>query len=127
MKTKLTIKESARLIELGIDAKLASEREFVDKTERDSNQFLEIEEYPRFTLTDILSILPKEIKADNVFGKRGSCPLTMEWWKRPQTWYTKYVGASIPSSVGLESELIDALNQLLIWLITNGHIKTEKE
>ncbi|MBD5283332.1 MAG: hypothetical protein HDS31_01795 [Bacteroides sp.] len=65
MKTKLTLEESARLIELGIDPKMASEREFVDKTEINSNQFLEIEEYPRFTLADLLSILPKDIKQVN--------------------------------------------------------------
>lgn len=63
MKTTLTIEESARLIELGIDPKLASKWEIVDATdENDPNSFLDYEEYPIFDLSDILSILPKEIK-----------------------------------------------------------------
>ena len=122
MKTTLTIEQSAHLIELGVDAKLASEREFVDKTERDSNQFLEIEEYPRFALTDLLSILPKEIDSnpntclDMAVGE-DSCGVC----------YINSENGDDISPRFYTSELIDALYQLAIYCLENNHINTEKK
>lgn len=63
MKTTLNIEESQRLIELGVDPKLASAWAFIDTTDESAPEFfLDYEEYRVFTLTDILSILPKETK-----------------------------------------------------------------
>ena len=120
MKNKLTIEESQKLIALGVDAELASWREFVDKPEEDSNQFLEIEEYPRFTLTDILSILPKEIDSYHLNISAGKIE-----------WYVSYENIGINNTMLVKwdaaaSELIDALNQLAIYCLENNHIKIEK-
>lgn len=127
MKTKLTLEESARLIELGIDLKMASEREFVDKTEINSNQFLEIEEYPRFTLADIISILPTEIIADTIMGEDFPCALTIRWDENRKVWHCAYECLPHPLNVGISTELIDALYQLLIWVIESGYVKPNKD
>ena len=128
MKLTLTIEESQRLIELGVDAKLASWREFVDKTEEDPNQFLKIEELPRFTLTDILAILPKEIKTDDsVMGADFICTLRMNWDAEWKMWHTGYTALPRPAEVGIAPELIDALYQLLIWCIDNRHINLKEK
>ena len=126
MKTTLTIEQSQKLIELGVDAKLASEREFVDKTERDSNQFLEIEEYPLFSLTDLLSILAKEIDYNGLtYG--------LNMWVNKAVWYLEYVAEvkfnqwdALNTDNFESSELIDSLYQLAIYCLENGHLKTEK-
>ena len=121
MKTTLTVEESARLIELGVDSKLASERKYVDKTEENSNQFLNIEEYPRFTLSDLLSILPKEIKIH-----RDGDTLSMIYhcgqWRVGYTNCTEYC-----DHTKVAPELIDALNQLLIWCLEQKIIKLKEE
>ena len=122
MKTQLTIEQSQKLIELGVDAKLASEREFIDKTERDSNQFLEIEEYPRFTLTDILSILPKEID-----GYHLNIEASDDGYDVAYILYDRNDGLLFLGATPTAPELIDALNHLLIWAITSGHYKTAKK
>ena len=51
MKTELTIEESARLIELGVDAKLATRSLITNER--------------RFKLEDLFSILPKEIEQED--------------------------------------------------------------
>lgn len=108
MKTKLTIEESARLIELGVDAKLASFQECVTGTWV-------------FTLTDILSILPKEI--DDYY-------LNISAYMAE--WCVSYERTSCCDNFEIKCsrsapELIDALNQLAIWAIEQGHLKTEKQ
>ena len=126
MKTKLSIEESAKLIELGVDAKLASEREFVDKTEKDSNQFLEIEEYPLFSLTDLLSILPKEVDGYmlNISTSESEWWVAYELTDNCDEWYS-----CVRDVIGTfgAPELIDALNQLAIWVIEQWYLKTEKK
>lgn len=114
MKTRLTIEESAQLIELGIDQKMASEWEIVDTTdENDPNSFLDYEEYPIFSLTNLLSILPKEIE-DSVLG--------MEYDSEFKQWWAGYNAVSLKSA----PELIDALNSLLIWVLENN-LNQEKQ
>ena len=58
MKTLLTVEESQRLIDLSVDPKMASESVLTDEYNEQSKSF----RHPLFALTDILSILPKEIK-----------------------------------------------------------------
>ncbi|MDE7402770.1 MAG: hypothetical protein K2M87_05100 [Muribaculaceae bacterium] len=121
MKTTLKVEESARLIELGVDAKLASCREFVDKTEENSNQFLEIEELPRFTITDLLSILPKEIKIH-----RDGDTLSMIY--HCGQWRVGYTNcAEYCDHTKVAPELIDALNQLAIYCLESGNINLNQK
>ena len=105
MKTTLTIEESARLIELGVDAKLASGESLVGGA--------------LFTLSDLLSILPKEIKTDD----SASMNLVFYWNRVNKKWGAYYDN---DPEIKLAPELIDALNNLLIWTIEQGYLKTEK-
>ena len=107
MKTELTVEESARLIELGVDPKMASRETFIfDKI---------------FTLDDILSILPKEIEQED----RHPMTVVYYWNSTKKEWiaYYDYVEKTIMASA---PELIDSLYQLLIWGFKNGHLKTDK-
>ena len=110
MKTELTIEESAKLIELDVDKKLASIKEFVPihpEVLKGNAEYAKPWGWmPKFTLTDILSILPKEIK-DSVLG--------MEYDSEFKQWWAGYNAVSLKSA----PELIDALYQLLIWTIEN--------
>ena len=130
MKTILTAEESQRLIELGVDPKLASEREYIDKTEEDSNQFLNIEEYPRFTLSDLLSILPKEIEDSNL--DIISTQVDIKNHKKVSGWMATYIGShnDLTFTDGLvfqAPELINALYSLLIWCLENKIIKLKED
>ncbi len=134
MKTELTIEESAKLIELGVDAKLASGT-YVGRWEHYSNGSYpdpdSIE--PIFTLTDILAIIPRVIYSN-----------TGGFWLRIDTdkcgYFVYYVDYGInddgtsandpepySDSLFIKNELIDALNQLLIWCINNRHYNPKNE
>ena len=122
MKTLLTIEESAKLIELGVDPKMASEWDIVDTTdENDPKSFLDYEEYPIFSLTNLLSILPKEIKIHRD-GDNLSMIYHCGQWRVGYTNCAEYC-----NHTKVASELIDALNKLAIWCLENGHLKTEKK
>lgn len=104
MKTELTIEESTKLIELGIDPKLASGWEYEARIEL-------------FTLSDILSILPKEIDdyclsidATNVYYSVAYA----EWDEDVAV--LRHLLFEV-----IDSELIDALYQNLIWCIKSGY------
>ncbi|MDE6410036.1 MAG: hypothetical protein K2K81_07325 [Muribaculaceae bacterium] len=109
MKTTLTIEESAKLIELGVDAKLAS-------------SYVGMYRVPTFTLTDILSILPKEIDGYHLSIEASSQGYEVSYmlWDIGDEAY-HFMGATE------RPELIDALNQLAIWCLENNHIKTDKK
>lgn len=115
MKTELTIEESARLIELGVEPKLASE----DKITYDKNDKPYL--HPVFGLIDLLSILPKEIILN---GKSENLNMVMDN-------YGALVGYPIfhetHGAAFVNTELIDSLYHLLIWAIEQGHLKTEKK
>ena len=119
MKTKLTIKESAKLIALGIAPRLASTR----KVEYDEN-FTPCY-HAVFSLIDILSILPKNIDG-NVIDVI-SAQMDFEREDIKEGWLTCYVDSECIVAYGKDSifqsdELIDALYQLLCWVIDNGYI-----
>ena len=130
MKTKLTLKESARLIELGIDPKLASERcldfngtfAYISGEEAESvvdtiNREFYTEESSIFTLADLLSILPKEIKMGvTTFQLNIDYPLVNQVAARyldPDDVDNDILGTMC-------DELIDALYYLLIDVIKCG-------
>ena len=118
MKQKLTIEESAKLIKLGAEAKLASRHTLgvqiptgipnIYRKEEDSK--------PIFTLTDLLSILPKEIEIE---GEKEDLNIVMDNWGA-LVGYPKFHEKH--GCAFVSPELIDALYQLLIWCINKHHI-----
>ena len=126
MKTKLSIEESARLIELGVDAKLASKHTLGVQTPTDFPNVYRMVDggEPIFTLADLLSILPKDIIADEQKSDNHIyvCPLSMRWDVKNMIWEARYEYMEYFTA----PELIDALNQLLIWCMENHYISTEK-
>lgn len=103
MKTELTTEQSQHLLELGVPrermTKLVEHRGLIPIVER------------TFSLTDLLEILPKEI--DN---RRD---LQIGWHSLADKWF---VGYEYCQSYHAE-ELIDALYELLCWVIKNGFLK----
>ena len=122
MKTTLTIEQSQKLIELGVDAKLAS-ADHVGRWEHYSNGCYPDPDSvsPLFTLTDLLSILPKKIKIHRD-GDNLSMIYHCGKWRVGYTNCAEYCDHTKAAP-----ELIDALNQLAIWAIEQGHLKTEKK
>ncbi len=109
MKTELTIEESAKLIELGVDPKLASKCDMTMKIGVGVRGIIKRPNpKPIFTLTDILAILPKEIEGSDLamIAKKGA-------------WVVFYTGGKIRlmDTRVVAPELIDALYQLLCWTI----------
>ena len=126
MKTKLTIEESAKLIELGVDPKLASEIEYRPKKSGYGRL-----KYRVYSLADILSILPKEIGHMRILTINSTETLYFAFYAH---WEKEYMDSceekvihGINDKAFSAPELIDALNQLAIWCLENNHIKTEKE
>lgn len=128
MKTKLTLEESARLIELGIDLKMASECVSAMKVYASGRGIIRLpESNPIFTLPDLLSILPKEIDYNGLTYE-------LNLWVYKATWYIEYVVETefnqwdALNTDNFDSpELIDALYQLLIWAIENNYVKPNKD
>lgn len=134
MKTTLTIEESARLIELGVDAKLASSYGYKDTGKIECGIELPPEFHLVFRLEDLLSILLKEIKIDgypyriSIYFESPSEPVIGNQWcayYRPIKHNER--SPRIDDVPMYAPELIDALYQLAIWCLENGHLKTEKE
>lgn len=120
MKDRLTPEQSQRLIELGVDPSNASKREVVHDPNPKKEYIATI-----FTLTDILTLLPQRI--DNlilsIFGT-GFDELTEESKKGWMASYvTEFMEAESKNTIFQASELIDALYKLLLWCITNKHLK----
>ncbi|MBD5421496.1 MAG: hypothetical protein HDR38_08175 [Treponema sp.] len=118
MKTILTPEESRRLIDLGVDTKLASKRTLGVQIPTGIPNVYHKKEGgdPIFTLADLLSILPKEIKGYH-----------LEMGTNDDEWYAEYDSVRLKDSYTFAPELIDALYQLLIWVIENGYVKPSKD
>ena len=114
MKTELTEEQSKHLIDLGVPKEKASEVE-------NGGAGNEVDKYIyTFTLTDILDILPKEIeyKGDIYYFRLD--------WRRTIQYDVEYIsleGIYLDSNFSHADELIDALYELLCWVIENGHLK----
>ena len=108
MKTELTIQESAKLVELGIDPKMANGWEYEARVEL-------------FTLSDILSILPKEICLNNM---RASLQMYQHLAKYWIVSYVTYDGNELvyQHPISADKELINALYDLLIWCINKKYL-----
>lgn len=119
MKTKLTPEQSQRLIELGVDPSKASEHSIYMKMEAGCRGIIQVPAYnPVFTLSDLLSLLPKEIEA-NYQGEAIPYHLVITT-SGLGNWEVSY---SDNTTLKAASELIDALFELLVWCITNKHIE----
>lgn len=122
MKTKLTPEQSQRLIELGVDPSKASEvKEFDDELSQWTHRG-----NPIFTLSDIISLLPKEIDGYPllIFSKR----FFEETDEVDEGWTVLYTNNDLTAAFGDKgiystTELIDALFELLVWCVTNKHLK----
>ena len=123
MKTTLTPSQSQRLIELGVDPSMAS-----DNTELGAWADSEYGK-PLFTLTDILALLPKEIES-NVLSII-AVQLVVGTDEVADGWTATYVAEDMISAYGNKSicpasELIDALYNLLCWVLKNHTDKIKK-
>lgn len=124
-KTTLTVEESQRLIELGVDPKMASKRVGSMRISNGVSYDTKIiKSQPIFTLTDILRILPKEIKEGvTTFHLNIDYPI-------PGQVAVRYID---PDDVDNDilgemcEELIDALNLLLKNTIKCGYINLNKK
>lgn len=118
MKDRLTPEQSKRLIELGVNPNKARKREIIHDPNPKKEYIATI-----FTLTDILLLLPKEIK-----HKGDPYGLDINWDDSWSASYFNAVNFVIPNKEGSIAfkqapELIDALFELLVWCITNKHLK----
>lgn len=125
MKTTLTIEQSSQLIEMGIDPRIASCGLYAVTDEMRGGYELP-QLLPAFTLTDLLSILPKGICHEGLWIK-----LRITTWI-DEPWFAGYqnqVGVYVtPNKTPFNApELIDALNSLLVWAIGEGYVKTNKD
>lgn len=113
MKTELTTEQSLHLIELGVPKEKASE---LQEWEDDLSKWTHRGD-PIFTLTDLLEILPKEIKIENKEYR-----LITEF--SSQYTFAFYYRGNTPSlGRQLNEEFIDALYELTVWCIKNKHLK----
>ncbi len=124
MKNNLTPEQSQRLIDLGVDASKASDFEYLDPYGLDDAIPTGV---PLFTLSDILSLLPKEIENEDgdPYG------LQMDYDEKWEACYFNWVNFTM---VGMEGsmhsefapELIDALYELLCWVLQNHPDKIKR-
>jgi hypothetical protein len=114
MKQNLTVEQSARLIELGVDKKRASKCSSYMKTSASCRGIIQVPQYnPIFTLSDVLEMLPKEMEVDfqgNVIA------LHLVIVASENSWEVSY---SDNNTLQTAPELIDALFNLLVWVLTN--------
>lgn len=126
IKTTLTVEESDRLIDLGVDPKLASEIEYRPKKSGYGRL-----KYRVYSLADILSILPKEIGHMRILTINSTNTLYFafyaHWEKEYLSSYEEKVTHGINDKAFSAPELIDALYQLLIWAIEQKYVKTNKD
>ena len=78
---------------------------------------------PIFTLSDLVSLLPKKI----TFGHRTNCRLKMQPIisskdRISEVWQACYLHTSLKANAE-SPELIDALYSLLLWCLEKGYVK----
>lgn len=135
MKDKLTIEQSQRLIELGVNQSRASATRYnISETEVYCGYAREIvvtdgyitdyvSQEPIFTLADILSLLPKEIEAPDYWGEVDTCSLGIT--TNNDVWEVSYYG--VDNVFRKAPELIDALYTLLVWAIENDYLNLKEK
>lgn len=122
MKTRLTVEQSAKLIELGVSPERASERESSVVYGNGARGIMKVPKMPIFTLADILDILPK---TQDVRGESAR----LQVYNHPAGyWVVSYAtcdGGTLTYQTPCFSapELIDALYSLLVWCLEKGYVK----
>lgn len=130
MKQTLSVKQSATLIAKGISADKAS----FDSCATAVGSAVRTPTPPIFTLTDLLSLLPKEIEVNFPNADGGidteDCFLCTQWcingdYADNHHWCAFYTpGFQVVGDFSAK-ELIDALYKCLIWAIDNNHVKLD--
>lgn len=116
MKTELTAEQSKHLISLGVPEHFASMTANQLRGEPYYNDYYQ----EIFTLTDLLKILPKEIKFNN-----GIFNLNIEFWNDIVN-VIYCVGGMFPLAIKTSKEIIDALYELVCWYY-EVYLKSEKK
>lgn len=117
MKTTLTIEQSAELIKRGVSADKAS----YDSCATSVGSTVRTPIQPIFTLTDLLSLLPKHIPFANA-----EWYLNIQWDILDNKWHVQYLDFDHYDEVVKEEEapeLIDALYLLTLAVI--NHVKLD--
>ena len=123
LKTQLTPEQSAKLIELGVSPERASKRNSSVAYGNGARGIMKVPETPIFTLTDLVSPLPKKI----TFGQRTNCrlklqPIVSSKDRISEVWQACYLHTSLKANAEAP-ELIDALYSLLVWCLEKGYVK----
>lgn len=118
MKIELTHEQNMSLIKLGVDPKKASGNDFWNP-----NVNGRVFHQPVFTLADLLVILPKALRRDDLAYWYN---FKILWREKDEQWYVTY--DSIGESMAFESatELIDALYKLTCWYY-GEYLKSEEK
>lgn len=115
MKTQLTAEQSAELFKRGVSPYKASEiEEYNDAVSKWTHRG-----QPIFTLSDLLSLLPKEIN-----GYTLKIEAKTDKWEVEYSAIFKYTGWEALRDAG-SAELIDCLYSLLFWLLDNNYLNKE--
>ncbi len=150
MKTELTLEQSRTLVGRGVHSEKASKVAWQITTDSHGKPFTKelmkqswhhgishkggiqrvglthIDEKPIFTLTDLLEILPKEIRINNK-----DCFLNIPFNNKVAL--ATYMGSDDKNCLKFEhcelgnEELIDNLYNLMLWVIDNGYLKLEEK
>lgn len=114
MKVELTREQSTHLIELGVSADKATK--FAGLWEIKDGKPIVLS---RFTLTDVMKLLPKEIYSEE---REIFYYLTMTMGAHTSNASYKHAGYTKGfGPTKYEKELIDALYELLVWTIKNKY------
>lgn len=123
MKNNLAPEQSQRLIELGVDPSKASCTVITDEYNETTDNF----QHPIFGLTDLLELTPKEMQDEDgdPYG------LQMDYDEKWEACYFNWVNLYVANKEGsLHSvrapQLIDALFELLVWVLENHPDKIKK-
>lgn len=109
MKTILTPEQSKTLIDLGVPEDKASlcAWAYDDGYRKD----------PMFTFLDLLDLLPPKIKHEYVRNDNKEATLSMQFIDNG--WSCQYNGLVWKGAISYREELIDALYELLMWVVKN--------
>ena len=134
MKSELTIEESARLVELGVDPNLATKRNLglsVPTGEPHIYEIIKKGGEPIFRITDLFSILPKELiyPSPRILTITAAGDLYFVFYA---TWEKEYEHSTEDTVTHHDGdkmfsshELIDALYMLLVYYLEKNDFKVE--
>lgn len=124
MKDRLTKEQSERLITLGVPKERASEYnvdDYMGHNQVQGGLIIYGTDIPIFSLSDLLSLLPKEID-DNQSHSLNIAYIRNEWWAE----YISYITEEAWIQKGA-IELIDCLYELLCWTINEKYLTFESK